>query len=935
MQHTPLSEFHDATGAQMSKAMADGAGLTEVLTILVHGVEAAHPWAAAGVLLVDVSGLRLKTGAAPGLPAAFNESVDGLVIGPGVGPWGAAVSERRRVVVHDLRTDALFAGYRDAAVDAGFVACWVEPIVGKDGVLGALTLYAKDSIEAAETDFASLEAAAALASVAIDQLRAEDALRISNQLLEASQSIAKVGGWELDLDSGRLFWTAETYRIHDTSPEEFNPTVDAGVGYFLPESRRRISDALQAAMERGEGYDLELETLTTKGRRIDVRTTCEVTSRDGRAVKLTGIFQDISEQKAAEASMRQTQQQLATAMSLANMADWEIDLVRGIFIFNDRIYELFGTNAEDEGGYEMSVETFLGELCHPDDAAFVLGRVSAETADPQPGTQQLEYRLVRRDTRAVRNMVVHYVVEADASQRGISGFGSVIDVTDRRQTALAHKQSETRLKAVIDSAMDAIIILDDMQRVILFNPAAEAMFGRRSADMLWQSLDCLIPEASRQGHSGSLAGMKNTTGSGRQMGASRGTITAVRGDGSEFPIEVSISKTLAGERPVFVAIARDLTAREAKEAERAALEAQLQQAQRLDSIGQLAGGVAHDFNNMLNVILISAKVALDGAPPGGDLRTDLLEILEAAERSAGLTRQLLAFSRQEAIVPRVLDLNEMVEGMLSMLRRLLGEELRMTWAPGANLRRVKMDPGQVDQLLVNLCVNARDAVAGVGIVEISTANTSLDAVQFLGDVAPISGDFVRLTVSDNGCGMDADTRGRIFEPFFTTKNIGQGTGLGLSTVFGIVKQNGGAIDVISEPGTGATFSIYLPCTEQPLTDLAGGGSSDAPVDGGETLLVVDDEPSMLVACKRVLMIRGYKVLAATSPQDALALAKEHSSSLRLLITDVVMPEMSGPELFAYLAPSVPGLECLYMSGYCYRARYPMSDRTGCVMPIAA
>ena len=257
----------------------------------------------------------------------------------------------------------------------------------------------------------------------------------------------------------------------------------------------------------------------------------------------------------------------------------------------------------------------------------------------------------------------------------------------------------------------------------------------------------------------------------------------------------------------------------------------------------------------------------------------------------------------------------MVAGMLTMLRRLLGEDLAMTWTPGVNLGHVTIDPSQLDQLLANLCINARDAVTGVGTVSIRTANATLDQAKLQGDAVPVSGAFVLLSVSDNGSGMDTSTLGRIFEPFFTTKEVGKGTGLGLATVYGIVKQNGGGIDVVSERGKGTTFSIYLPRDDDAVARPTQTSPGRAVGGRGETVLVVDDEPALLLLCKRFLTNSGYTVLTAHTPREALTLAAQHSAELRLLVTDVIMPEMSGRELSEQLISLCPEVRCLFMSGY--------------------
>jgi len=350
--------------------------------------------------------------------------------------------------------------------------------------------------------------------------------------------------------------------------------------------------------------------------------------------------------------------------------------------------------------------------------------------------------------------------------------------------------------------------------------------------------------------------------------------------------------------------------------ERRALEHQLLQAQKMEAVGRLAGGVAHDYNNMLNVIIGHAELALGELQPGDRLREDLEEILAAARRSADITRQLLAFARRQTIAPKVLDLNRTVGGMLKMLARLIGEDIELAWRPGGDLWPVRMDPSQLDQILANLCVNARDAIAGVGTITIETANVSLGRALSAEHPDFAAGEFVLLAVSDTGAGMDRTTLANIFEPFFTTKSGGRGTGLGLATVFGIVKQNEGFINVYSEPGRGTTVKIYLRRHHDAVVEAAAPAAASAlPAARGETVLLVEDEPAILRLATRVLTTLGYTTLAAATPAEAERLAGAHHGPIDLLVTDVVMPEMDGRTLAGRLAAARAGLRVLYMSGY--------------------
>lgn len=359
----------------------------------------------------------------------------------------------------------------------------------------------------------------------------------------------------------------------------------------------------------------------------------------------------------------------------------------------------------------------------------------------------------------------------------------------------------------------------------------------------------------------------------------------------------------------------DITERKQAEVEKVKLEAQLQQAQKMESVGRLAGGVAHDFNNMLSVILGYTQMALDKTDPTASLYSDLQEIHRAGVRSADITRQLLAFARKQTIAPVVIDLNETIENMLKMLRRLIGEDINLVWMPAKDIWPIKMDISQIDQILANLSVNARDAIKGVGKITIETEVVTLDQEYCQHNTGAVAGEYVSLAVSDDGSGIDPEILQQIFEPFFTTKEMGQGTGLGLSTVYGIVKQNNGFIKVYSEPGEGTTFRIYLPRHGEP--GLKTTKQNEAPIQRGqgESVLVVEDELSILKLTAKILKDLGYTVLTTISPTEAIELAKGRKEVIHLLITDVVMPEMNGRDLANALLTIYPELKCLFMSGY--------------------
>ncbi len=375
----------------------------------------------------------------------------------------------------------------------------------------------------------------------------------------------------------------------------------------------------------------------------------------------------------------------------------------------------------------------------------------------------------------------------------------------------------------------------------------------------------------------------------------------------KFPIHVGGKQVLLG------GIAVDITELNRAEAEKEALQAQLLQSQKMESVGRLAGGGAHDFNNMLQVILGNLALALEEVPPSGQLREDLLEIKKAGERSAALTRQLLAFARKQIVRPRLLDLNDTVTGMLRMLQRLIGEDIHLVWLPTPDLWPVNMDPAQIDQIMANLAVNARDAIDGHGSITVETFKATLDENYARTHADCVPGDYVGLSVTDTGRGMDAETQAHLFEPFFTTKGVGEGTGLGLATVYGIVKQNAGLISVHSKPWQGTTFKIYLPRAQSQARSM--GAMETGGLRGTETVLLVEDEEQILSLGQRMLEQHGYTVLGCHTPAQALQLLGLHSGPIHLLVTDMVMPGMNGRELRERVAALKPGLRCVFMSGY--------------------
>jgi len=477
---------------------------------------------------------------------------------------------------------------------------------------------------------------------------------------------------------------------------------------------------------------------------------------------------------------------------------------------------------------------------------------------------------------------------------------NIRDITAQKRA----KAERARLMAAIEQVGEGIFVTDAQGAIQFVNPAFKRMTGYSGEEAVGQNLRILKSgeqdELLYRNLWGTVSGGK--TWSGRMVNK--------RKDGTLYTEETTISpvRDALGQIVNYVGVGRDIT-------DHLRLTAQFQHAQKMEAVGLLAGGVAHDYNNMLTVILGYAELAQRKVDPAQPLHGDLEEIIKAGKRSTDITRQLLTFARKQTITPVVLDLNKAVTNMLNMLRRLIGEGIDLVWLPGKDLALVKMDPVQLDQMLANLCLNARDAIADIGKITIETGNVVFDEAYCADHVGFVAGEYVLLAVSDNGCGMDKETLDQIFEPFFTSKAVGQGTGLGLSMVYGIVKQNNGFINVYSEPGKGTTFRIYLSQCADHVVDALGEKVVETPLSHGETVLLVEDEPALLKMSKMMLQKIGYLVLAAGTPGEAIGLAKKHAGEIHLLLTDVVMPGMNGKDLAERLHNLRPNMKILFMSGY--------------------
>ncbi|MHB8789449.1 MAG: hybrid sensor histidine kinase/response regulator [Desulfobulbaceae bacterium] len=613
------------------------------------------------------------------------------------------------------------------------------------------------------------------------------------------------------------------------------------------------------------------------------------------AAQVMQAEREIDARQQAEKALRASEARLIEAQRLARVGDVSWDVETGEITWSEALLEMLGYDPAETIDYARVTE----QIHHPDDRERVTRWLDDCIASGRDEIPPNEYRVLRKDGEVLFVRTICTIRQRPGQKPLI--FATIQDITERALAEVALRKSEKKFRSLFQNHAAVQLIIDPKSGDIVdANEAAERFYGWPAEELRRMNIVRInIPPPATAQQEIEMA---------RRMSTMHFEFKHRKADGTIADVEVLRSKVNIDGREYLHSIIHDIT-------DRRQLENQLLQAQKMESVGRLAGGVAHDFNNMLGVILGNTEMALDKVEPSDPLYTDLRDIYFAAKKSADITRQLLAFARKQTMNPQVVDLNESVEGMLKILRRLIGEDIDLVWLPGSGAWPVMIDPSQLDQILANLCINARDAIGGVGKVTIETGNATFDAAYCFDhpDIAP--GDFVLLAVSDDGSGMDQETLDHLFEPFFTTKEIGHGTGLGLATVYGIVRQNNGFINVSSEPDKGTTFKIYLPrhAGEAGLPEKT--RETEIPRGKGETILLVEDDVSLLRLARRLLGGLGYTVLDAATPGRAEALALEHAGRVDLLLTDVVMPEMNGRELAGRLQALYPDLKVLYMSGY--------------------
>jgi PAS domain S-box-containing protein len=737
-----------------------------------------------------------------------------------------------------------------------------------------------------------------------DRNRVETALRDTKERLELAVEGADLGFYDADLPSGTFAADERYMGMLGRVAESRSYALREWFELMHPDDASRVEAEVEARSAAGwPPSEMEYRMRHTSGDWVWILDRGRAVRWDaqGRATRLAGTHLDITSRRAIEEKLRESVRQMQTILNHLPGQAFLKDRQSRYLVVNELFVQYRGLSPEQCIGKtdaDLYPAEHAAKIAKEDEEVFTTG---------QPA------RIEHFSPKTGRTFQVVKVPLPGPAGSAAGLVGMAFEITDRVRVEQELRRSEERYRNIFENAVEGIFRATMDGAWLNVNPALARMFGYSSpADMIRRVRE---PDAAVQVH----AEERDTL---LRMLADHGE---VKGFESEFrhasgstiwvALHAKVVPEAQGKLSYYEGTAQDVTGRRRAEVERHRLEDQLHQAQKMDAVGQLAGGVAHDFNNILSVILSYCGFALEQADPRSTMVADLLEIKRAGERAAGLTRQLLAFSRKQNIAPRVVEVNSAIEELARMLTRLIGEhvELRLTVDPNAGT--IFIDPSQFEQILINLAVNARDAMPRGGLLGLTTARTtlSIEQVQGWSDVDP--GDYVEVTVSDTGTGMTAEVAARMFEPFFTTKPTGKGTGMGLAIVYGAVKQNRGHIEAQSRPGMGAAFRIYLRACPD---DLAKESDCDACTrrDGnGQTILLVEDEPGVRSVTARILRVAGYQVVEACSGEEALLKYEDAARTFDLVVSDVIMPGMGGARLVQRLRELNPAQKIIFTTGY--------------------
>lgn len=889
--------------------IATGASLADTMDEIVELVESQIPGATCSIVLLwDNDRTRIRLASGRNLPADYSAAIDGAVISPTTGSFGAAIYSSKPVISSNIANDPLWKAFSEVPISFGLRACWSVPIFAPSTqtggnnqrqVLGAFGLYHKVPTTPTQQDLAIIEAAAHLAGVAIGRDRSLKAVRDSEMRYGVISEITRSVTFGLHvLPDGEMSvdWCRPRFGLlSGYTQQEVNGAGPAML--FHPDDRKRFREFVSRILS-GEVVREEIRYLTKRGEILNVLLhgkLLEQPSADGDAMIIGGIL-DITDLKLAQESLRISEERFKLAVNGSNDGLWDWDAKTDDAYFSPRWKSMLGY---DESELEPHFRTW-SELLHPEDKKEAESRALAFKNGKSIGYES-EFRL-RCKQGGYRTILSRGFAIRDPQGKAIRMVGTHLDITERKAIEDALRKSEEKLRVAQTIAQLGNWTYRAIDGLWLASPQSEKICGIPTGRYRPEELMALV-------HPDDIEAVQKFWMSAMRPGTHECEYRLWVGNELKW-VHVWATPEYDPESKTTVVngITQDITARRA-------LEEQFQQSQKMDAVGQLAGGVAHDFNNLLTVILGYCNLLLEQLPAEDFARRSATSIKDAGERAASLTRQLLAFSRKQMLTPELISLNELLLKSETMMRRLIRENVIIQFNLAPQLSVIKADPTQIDQVILNVILNARDAMPDGGSLAIETANLELADVRRFSDVDLPTGQYVRLSISDSGCGMSQDVMARIFEPFYTTKRVGKGTGLGLSVVHGIVNQSGGHIRVSSSLGLGSRFDFYFPASQEESQVKALHPDGASTVRGHETILLAEDEPVVRQMVRYTLEAHGYNVIEAENGKHALELSANYASPIHLLLTDVVMPEMGGRQLATVLREKRPGIQVVFMSGY--------------------
>jgi two-component system, cell cycle sensor histidine kinase and response regulator CckA len=744
-----------------------------------------------------------------------------------------------------------------------------------------------------------------------ERRQAEIVLQRSEEQFRSLVETANDWVWQINSDG---IYTYVSPKVQDLLGYKVEEVIGKTPFDFMPrEESARVSLLFQNFMKSHKPFSgIENVNLHIDGREIVLETNgVPILDNDGNLLSYHGIDRDVTAHKQAEAALRQSEKLLSDILDGSPFAQMVIGKDHRIIKWNRALEKYSGIRANDVVGTDLHWSSCFNEK-RPllvdwlvDDAVEKIPQLYAGKYTKSKLVDGA-YEVTDFYPKAGENgkwLLTTASAIKDSDGNIVGAMSIVEDVTEKKRVEEELRESREYLAQIINQISDPIFVKDSEHKYVLVNDAMcefvgrprEQLLGRDSFDEHHDDLAASLIEREAEVF---RTGKENT---------SEDTILDRKEKTHTLLAKKALLVDKKGNRQI-VGVLRDIT-------ERKHLEAQFLQAQKMEAVGALAGGVAHDFNNLLNVINGYCELALEDLAEDNPLREDILQISQAGTRAKSLTSQLLAFSRKQILQPVILDLNEAIEDAQVILRRLIPENIDLVMSAQSELGLIYADPGQIQQVLMNLVVNARDAMPEGGKLTIETANVDFNEEYIQSHSMAKAGSYVMMAISDNGIGMNEETQAHLFEPFFTTKEKGKGTGLGLSTVYGIVKQSNGFIWVYSEPGHGATFKVYFPCVEGKASTVKKEVESDEMVHGIETVIVAEDEPAVRRLAARVLRERGYTILEASNGQEALEIARAYAGEILLVITDIIMPGMNGKDLVTQLQKMRPRIKALYISGY--------------------